>query len=69
MVDARYVKPTSRMNGVWMACCPFHREKTPSLAFPLRGTVDKWHCFGCGRSGVVSELKEGKFRLTVYGTS
>lgn len=29
-------------------CCPFHRERTPSLKlYPDGG----WHCFGCGKGG------------------
>ena len=29
--------------------CPFHAEKTPSLAVNL--DTGKWHCFGCGKGG------------------
>ncbi len=33
----------------YMALCPFHPDKTPSLSFdPERGL---FHCFGCGKSG------------------
>ena len=33
----------------WMARCPFHEDKTPSLSLTPEGGV--WHCFGCGRGG------------------
>ena len=31
------------------ACCPFHREKTPS--FNINVNRGYYHCFGCGESG------------------
>lgn len=32
----------------WWACCPLHKEKTPSLAFYEDGG---WYCYGCGAGG------------------
>ncbi|SDK76046.1 DNA primase [Catalinimonas alkaloidigena] len=33
----------------WIACCPFHQEKTPSFAVsPAKGI---YKCFGCGKAG------------------
>jgi DNA primase len=33
----------------WKACCPFHREKTPS--FTINDEKGFYHCFGCGAHG------------------
>jgi DNA primase len=35
----------------WMACCPFHKEKTPS--FSVSPTKDIFYCFGCHKGGSV----------------
>lgn len=41
------LKPQGRL---WVACCPFHEERTPSFKVdPSRGT---WRCYGaCGEGG------------------
>lgn len=55
-VIGKYVE--LRKKGInYEACCPIHKEKTPSFKVnPVRGT---WHCFGCGRGGnVISFLME-----------
>jgi len=36
-----------RGSRMW-TCCPFHREKTPSLMFDEHGG---WYCFGCNTGG------------------
>ncbi|TFI60225.1 DNA primase [Sphingomonas parva] len=33
----------------WKACCPFHKEKTPS--FTINDEKGFYHCFGCGAHG------------------
>ena len=38
-----------RRGGEYIACCPFHNEKTPS--FHVRPAHGYYHCFGCGQSG------------------
>jgi DNA primase len=35
----------------WMACCPFHQEKTPS--FSVNPSKNIFYCFGCAKGGSV----------------
>src|SRR5918996_6663700 len=35
----------------WMACCPFHKEKTPS--FSVSPAKEIFYCFGCQKGGSV----------------
>jgi DNA primase len=41
--------PLRRAGREFMACCPFHAEKTPSFSVSPRKQF--YHCFGCGAHG------------------
>lgn len=41
--------PLRRAGHEFMACCPFHAEKTPSFTVSPRKQF--YHCFGCGAHG------------------
>ncbi len=47
-----------RKNGTnFIACCPFHSEKSPS--FVVSDVKGMYKCFGCGKGGdVISFIKE-----------
>ena len=46
----RYL-PLQRAGTRYKACCPFHKEKTPS--FVVNPQTNTFHCFGCGKGGNV----------------
>ncbi len=43
--------PLKKRGTSYIACCPFHHEKTPS--FNVSSTKQFYHCFGCDASGNV----------------
>ncbi|BCL76032.1 hypothetical protein JHS3_17680 [Jeongeupia sp. HS-3] len=47
-VVERYL-PLKKAGQNYHACCPFHKEKTPS--FTVSQTKQFYHCFGCGVHG------------------
>ncbi|HYC44999.1 MAG TPA: DNA primase [Burkholderiales bacterium] len=47
-VVERHVR-LKRAGSNYVACCPFHAEKTPS--FTVSQTKQFYHCFGCGAHG------------------
>jgi DNA primase len=49
--------PLKKAGREYVACCPFHNEKTPS--FTVSPTKQFYHCFGCGVHGsAISFLME-----------
>lgn len=48
----RLHKVKKRGPGQWMALCPVHGEKTPSLSIKDDNGTILIHCFGCGAGGV-----------------
>ena len=55
IIDYASAHMTIKKNGrAYMACCPFHNEKTPS--FSIDRDKQLFHCFGCGASGNFVQL-------------
>ncbi len=44
-----YAVDLKKKGANWMACCPFHQEKTPS--FSVNPSKGFYKCFGCGKGG------------------
>ncbi|MDO5058513.1 MAG: DNA primase [Neisseria sp.] len=47
IIDERV--PLKKGGANYMACCPFHKEKSPS--FSVSPSKQFYHCFGCGAHG------------------
>lgn len=46
--------PLKKKGKDWLACCPFHKEKTPS--FSVVPGKEIYYCFGCHRGGSVFDF-------------
>ena len=49
----------------YKACCPFHKEKTPSFSVNIDKQIYK--CFGCGIGGDVIKFTQDYYRLDYVG--
>lgn len=54
-VISRYI-PVKKRGRHFLACCPFHQEKTPS--FTISEEIQIFKCFGCGKSGDIFTFLE-----------
>lgn len=52
--------------GKFLACCPFHKEKTPS--FQIDPNLQLWHCFGCGEGGNIVTFVEKQYDMNFVET-
>lgn len=46
----------------WIACCPFHADRSPS--FTIFDAGRRFHCFGCGASGDVLDFVQRAYGVT-----
>lgn len=56
----KYV-PLKKRGRHYVACCPFHQEKTPS--FIVSAELQIYKCFGCGKAGDVFSFVEEYNRI------
>lgn len=51
----------------WVACCPFHADRSPSFTIYDGGT--RFHCFGCGASGDVLDFVQRAYDVDMIGAA
>ena len=62
LIQSRGVALKKR-GGQYVACCPFHEEKTPSFTVtPAKGL---WHCLGCNQGGDAIRFVELIDKITI----
>jgi len=63
----QYVPSLKRAGRTWKACCPFHKERTPS--FTVSSDKGLYYCFGCQEGGdlfdFVMKMENLSFNETV----
>lgn len=52
-IISKYIQ-LKKHGSEFVACCPFHKERTPSFKVPAN--QDFYKCFGCGKSGDVFDF-------------
>lgn len=52
-----------RSGDEWLACCPFHADRTPSFTIYDGGT--RFKCFGCGEGGDVLDFVRRVYDVTL----
>ena len=60
-IASECVPGLKQKSGRFMACCPFHKEKTPS--FQIDPEKQFYHCFGCGEGGNVVTFVEKMYDM------
>ena len=50
----QYVPHLKKAGKTWKACCPFHKEKTPS--FTVSSEKGLYYCFGCQSGGDIFDF-------------
>ena len=53
-VVRQYVPHLKKAGKTWKACCPFHKEKTPS--FTVSSEKGFFYCFGCQEGGDIFDF-------------